>query len=202
MPELLSKITLKKCLGDLKARVYATAPKDDKGMPKNGVKIPLLRVAGRCNAASVEESDLGPFVKLRGQFRAICLQPDENGVLQEFMSAQCILPEVAALPLYELMYTAGTPDELSDAEKSGKDSQGRPKRSRVTSRVRISESLDFAYDITVTVDMSTAVGYTYSATPLMEPTEDDPVQRIMSSLPKLPAPATARLENKGKAAKA
>lgn len=75
-------------------------------------------------------------------------------------------------------YTSGKaflPDEASDliaGAVRGEDSQ----------------AVEFAFDIGVKLDESSATGYVYTVTPLMEMGGDDPLARIESSLKALDAP--------------
>ena len=48
------------------------------------------------------------------------------------------------------------------------------------------ESVEFAFDIAIVTDASSLVGYVYEVTPLIEPTEDDAMNRLTSSLPDIP----------------
>lgn len=155
--EVVKKITLKKCCGNLKAIV--------RDRMKAGETLPVLRVIGQVTNASIETSDLGEYVRLRGQFKAINLL-DQS----EYTSAACILPDVASYPVYHQMQVPG-------------DDGQTPK------------VLEFAYDMTIKEDESSAVGYEHGCTPLIETTQDDPLERLSASLPKLPAPPKAKAKS-------
>ena len=55
-------------------------------------------------------------------------------------------------------------------------------------------SVDMAFDISSKIDDSTAVGYVYVVKPLMEPSEDDPLERLASQVSGSP-----QIEDKSKA---
>ena len=76
---------------------------------------------------------------------------------EEFISGKLFLPEVATDALVNML--------------SGEDV----------------DSVEFGFDINLQKDDSSAVGYVYSVTPLIEPSQDNPMDRLMGSLPKLPA---------------
>lgn len=156
--EVVKKITLKKCCGNLKGIV--------RDKMSEGEILPVLRVIGQVTNASMESSDLGEYVRLRGQFKAINLI-DQS----EFTSAACILPDVASYPVYHQMQLA---DEAGNTPKV----------------------LEFAYDMTIKEDESSAVGYEHGCVPLIETTQDDPLERLMAGLPKLPAPPKAKAKAK------
>lgn len=148
--EVVKKITLKKCCGNLKAIV--------RDQMKAGQTLPVLRVLGQVTNASMESSDLGEYVRLRGSFKAINLLDHS-----EFTSAACILPDVASYPVYHQMQVPG--------------------EDGTTPKV-----LEFAYDMTIKEDESSAVGYEHGCVPLVETTQDDPLERLAANLPKLPSP--------------
>ena len=54
--------------------------------------------------------------------------------------------------------------------------------------------VEFAFDIAIKKDASSATGYVYSAVPLLQPKQDDPLSRMMEALP--PVADTMAIEAK------
>jgi hypothetical protein len=73
---------------------------------KDGESLPLMRVFGVANKATDTESDLGPYVKFRGQFKGVSMETGES-----YRSGSCILPATAQ----ELLAGAFTKD-VSEVE--------------------------------------------------------------------------------------
>lgn len=44
-------------------------------------------------------------------------------------------------------------------------------------------AVEFAFDISIKKDESSATGYIYNAVPLIQPAQDDPMERMMAALP-------------------
>lgn len=84
------KLTVKKICGDVQKVVRQFVdPADPEKM--DGEIIPLARIVGATSGYETGETDMGTYLKFRGQFRGTNLQTGE-----EFRSGSCILPEQAA----------------------------------------------------------------------------------------------------------
>lgn len=64
------------------------------------------------------------------------------------------------------------------------------------------KAVEFAFEVSAVEDESVSVGYSYRASPLLEVSEDDPMQRLMAKVPTfapaLSAPAEEKAPAKGK----
>lgn len=147
MAQIVKKITVAKCSqGNLKKMAA--------GM-EDGQTATVLRVYGRVTGREHGQTDLGPYVKFRGQFRAESVHPD-TGEVKEYSSAACILPEIAQDAIVGAM---------------GEETS----------------SLDFAFDVQITADESSVVGYTFGIVPLVEEAESDPLAALAAKLKDAPA---------------
>ena len=143
--KLVKKITSRDVMGNLKEVIRESGK-------ANGETVPLFTIVGQVIGHSAGESQYGPWVKIKGRFRAT------NKVSGDvYNSSVAMLPDEAMDPLLAVLAIDGA------------------------------SSVDMAFDIGAKIDDSTAVGYVYEVTPLMKPSEDDPLARLEQSL--LPAPA-------------
>ena len=145
--KLVKKITSRDVMGNLKEVIRESGK-------KNGETVPLFTIIGQVMGHSAGESQYGPWVKIKGRFRAT------NKITNDvFNSSVAMLPDEAMDPLLAVLAIDGA------------------------------SSVDMAFDISAKIDDSTAVGYIYEVTPLMKPSEDDPLERLQKALP---APAKAK----------
>lgn len=149
--QLVKKITARDVLGVIKSYV-----REHGAGKKDGDIIDGFTIIGQCMGHTTGESSYGPWIKLKGRFRAT------NKITGDvFNSAACMLPDEAQDPLLAVLQIDGA------------------------------QSVDMAFDIDLKIDDSAAVGYVYVVTPLMQPAEDDPLERLASTVSagnKLPAP--------------
>jgi len=139
---LSKKITSKEVMGNIKAlvREHGVGKKD-------GDKIELYTIIGQVIGHTTGDSDYGPWIKLKGRFRAT------NKLTGDiYNSAAAMLPEEATDPLLAVLAIDGA------------------------------SSVDMGFDIALQIDDSSATGYVYTVTPLMSPSEDDPLERLAASL--------------------
>lgn len=146
---ILKKITVKSVVGNVKKLVI------DGTLAENGGQMNVMRVFGNAVGLKTGESDNGPWTAARGQFKAIALTGENEGV--EFVSSVCFMPDVAMDMVEAQMMADGV------------------------------SSVEFAFDISIVADEDSATGYVYTANPLLAPEEDNPLDRLASTLPKLPA---------------
>lgn len=155
MSNLIKKVTVKTVFGDPK-----------KYIRDNGLKasVAIVRIVGIATRLVTGESDYGPWVKFKGNFKATNLLTGE-----EFRSGSCLMPEVAS--------------DLVEGAMCGEGVDG----------------VNFAFDILLVPDDSSATGYVYQAEPLIDYTESDPLALLESQVAaRLDAPAP----EKGKGKKA
>lgn len=81
---LLKKITTKTVMGKVKEAIAGLGDKFQQNTP-------AMRVLGIANGVQTGESDYGPWVKFKGEFKATNLLTGE-----EFRSRSCMLPELAS----------------------------------------------------------------------------------------------------------
>lgn len=143
--QLVKKITMKKCLGNIRTIV--------KEFENDGDSRPVLRVFGQVHKTEAGETDLGEFIRFRGQFRAQVLNADGT-VGEQFSSGALFLPDVATDALMGVLGGENPP-----------------------------VALEFAFDMSVQRDDASSVGYVYGCTPLIEQKEDDPLARLVKALP-------------------
>lgn len=62
------------------------------------------------------------------------------------------------------------------------------------------ESVEFGFDISLLSDSTSIVGYVYDVLPLIQPQEDDALNRLADSLPSIPALEAPKEKAKAKAA--
>ena len=153
--QLVKKITMKKCLGNIRGII--------KEFENDGDSRPVLRVFGQIHKFETGETDLGEYVRFRGQFRAQAINPD-GSIAEEFSSTAAFLPDVATVALMAVLSADPPP-----------------------------ASLEFAFDMILQREDSSSVGYVYGCVPLIEQKEDDPLARLSKALPApsaraLPAP--------------
>lgn len=138
--KLVKKITARDVMGVMKA-VIRDSKKD------NGEVVELFTIIGQVIGHSTGESTYGPWVKIKGRFRAT------NKITGDiYNSAVAMLPDEAMDPLLAVLAIDGA------------------------------ASVDMAFDINAKIDDTTAVGYVYEVVPLMKPSEDDPLERLMLAL--------------------
>ena len=80
---------------------------------------------------------------------------------EEFKSTACMLPDTASELLEAALQNEGV------------------------------NEVNFAFDISIKGDSNSTIGYQYVCSPLLEDNDSDPLAKLASSLPKLPAPKKA-----------
>ena len=88
--KILKKLTIREAIGGKGVILAAAQTGKQKPDATVGVAVPLLRVIGQCTAIVPGESDNGPYVKLKGMFKATNLITGE--ILDNIATA--ILPNM------------------------------------------------------------------------------------------------------------
>lgn len=147
---LTKKITTREVMGNMKAFM-----RENSEGKKDGELVELYTIVGQVIGHTTGESDYGPWVKLKGRFRAV-----NKSTGEVINSPVAMLPDEATTPLLTVLAVDGA------------------------------SSVDMAFDVNARIDDSVAVGYQYEVKPLMEPSEDDPLERLAASVDSkaLPAP--------------
>jgi hypothetical protein len=162
--KLLNKITVKNLCGDVKKRVFVKENfNEETGELKDGIKIPLMRIAGKCTRFEVKETDLGTSIALKGTFQGIDLATNEVA-----RAPTCYLPGSVA-------------DTIAATLAEG------------------ASGVEFGFDLYVVTDSSAITSYVYEIVPLMEPSEDDSLNRMFAALPSIPQLLSAPAEAETKA---
>lgn len=160
---LVKKITVKSCIGDIMGMfpvypVFDEAGKPAGKKPKLGDKVMLLRVMGVSDGVKRGSTNFGDWTGFTGQFKAIVLDSGE-----EYRSKTIILPDT------------GT-DYLEPAVMEHGGDGG----------------VKFAFDLGAKVVEDRAVKgafkYEFIVSPLVELAENDTLAQFDSILPALPAP--------------
>jgi hypothetical protein len=129
---------------------------------------PIMRVFGMMRGTQSGEGENGPWIALIGNFQAINMETGEI-----FAAAKCFLPGAAG-------------DIVVEAWNNSQDGENP------------AENMKFAFDIKKFTDDGSAVGYQYSAVPLIEASEADPLAEMARALPAIvPVPALPEPEAKG-----
>jgi len=139
--------------------VKKIATKTVLGGPTNIRKMedgPIMRIMGIMRGTQTGEGDNGPWTAFIGNFQAVNLTTGEI-----FVAAKAFLPGAAG----EMI------EQAWNAAQEGENP---------------AENLKFAFDIKKLTDDTSAVGYIYTAVPLVEAKEDDPLAALASTLPPLP----------------
>lgn len=145
---IIKKITVKNVCGETKKLLNGQKE-----------KFAVMRVAGIIRSMHPDDGDFGTYVKFRGSFSATNLLTGE-----EFKSANCLLPDIAADLLESAMNEEGV------------------------------NGLEFGFDVFVVPDDSIAIGYQYAVDSLIETAENDPLMTLINSLPSLPKIAAPKKE--------
>ena len=90
MVQLLKKITTKDICGDVRMIVNGG---DDPAMKEGEQKL-LYRILGQVISANEKETDKGPYIDMKGRFRATNLLDGE-----EYAAGRCILVDEASIPI-------------------------------------------------------------------------------------------------------
>lgn len=134
-------------------------------IPENDTPVYLAKVIGIASGIQSGESNYGTWRALVGQFIAEAYSVENPGSVVRFRTGKAFLPDVALDLIAPAVMNAGK-----------------------------GEQIQFAFDIGVQKDDSSATGYVYVAKSLIEPEENDPLEMLSAkALGNAPA-----LENKTK----
>jgi hypothetical protein len=142
-PKALKKITVRDVIGG-KVPV--------KQIPEHGEELHLCDIYGQARRLITGETDYGPYVKFKGSFEGVAAWGDKAGEI--FRAPNCILPDVAADELENMLTAAGV------------------------------SAVNFAYRISIVGDEQSNIGYFYKCEQIMDTDQADPLDALRLELAK------------------